>query len=47
MERFRDYVSEQTLASQLEIRDQLAGEGLFVHEATLAGQPIRVGVARI
>jgi len=47
VERFRDYVSEQTLASQLEIREQLAGEGLFVHEATLAGQPIRVGVARI
>jgi len=47
VERFRDYVSEQTLANQLEIREQLAGEGLFVHEATLAGQPIRVGVARI
>jgi isoleucyl-tRNA synthetase len=47
VERFRDYVSEQTLASELEIRDQLAGEGLFVHEATLAGQPIRIGVARV
>jgi isoleucyl-tRNA synthetase len=47
VERFRDYVSEQTLASELEIREQLTGEGLFVHEANLAGQQIRIGVARI
>jgi isoleucyl-tRNA synthetase len=47
VERFRDYVSEQTLASELEIREQLTDTSLFVHEANLAGQQIRIGVARI
>jgi isoleucyl-tRNA synthetase len=45
VERFGDYVREQTLASQLDLDGSL-GDDLFVHEATLGGDTVRIGVAR-
>ena len=51
VEQFREYVCEQTLATRLELDgDELDGKvaagELSVHEATLGGESIRVGVAR-
>ena len=46
VDRFRDYVSEQTLAAELEL-DPVEPDGLFRHEAALGGDPIAVALARI
>jgi isoleucyl-tRNA synthetase len=46
VEQFREYVCEQTLATQLELDTKVAPGDLSVHEATLGGEAIRVGVAR-
>ena len=46
VEQFGDYVREQTLAETLDLDGDL-GDGLFVHEATLGGDAVRVGVARV
>jgi len=45
VERFGDYVREQTLATDLDLDGALGGD-VFVHEATLAGNPVRIGVAK-
>ena len=45
VERFGDYVREQTLANQLDFDGSL-GDDFFVHEATLGGNTVRIGVAR-
>ncbi|MFP6606355.1 MAG: DUF5915 domain-containing protein, partial [Myxococcota bacterium] len=45
VERFGDYVREQTLANQLDF-DAALGDDFFVHEATLGGSAVRIGVAR-
>ncbi|MCZ6464980.1 MAG: class I tRNA ligase family protein, partial [Proteobacteria bacterium] len=47
VDRFRDYVSEQTLATQLELAPLEGSDGLFRHEAALGGEPIAVGLARV
>jgi len=45
VEDFGDYVREQTLANELDLHGSL-GNDLFVHEATLGGIAVRVGVAK-
>ncbi len=48
--QFSEYVKEQTLATQLDLRPDASAElaaGLSVHEATLGGGAARVGVARV
>ena len=47
IERFRDYVTSQTLAAELDLGGDPAAKGLFVHSAEVAGAPIRVGLARV
>jgi isoleucyl-tRNA synthetase len=46
VELFRDYVCEQTLATRLDLCHEVSAGELSVHEATLGGAAIRVGVAR-
>jgi isoleucyl-tRNA synthetase len=47
--RFRDYVCDQTLATELTfdgLSSGVSSEGLSIHDATIGGEAIRVGVAR-
>ena len=45
MDRFRDYVSEQTLATALE-SGEASGDNAFRHEAQLGGEPVRIALER-
>lgn len=44
VEQFSSYVCEQTLTTALELA--APGDDFFVHETSLGGDPVRVGVAR-
>ena len=46
VEQFSDYVSEQTLATRLDLSPDWESADLAVHQATLGGATVRVGVAR-
>jgi len=46
VDRYRDYVCDQTLALELQLEGGFAAGGLSVHEASVGGESIRVGVAR-
>jgi len=46
VDRFRDYVSEQTLAMEVDLDRDPAGEDLFCHEATFGGSTVRIGLRR-
>ncbi|MBW2230544.1 MAG: isoleucine--tRNA ligase, partial [Deltaproteobacteria bacterium] len=46
VERFRDYVSEQTLASELHLEAD-ASRDLYQHAAQLGGETVRIGLARM
>ena len=45
VERFHDYVSEQTLATELSLEADGATDQ-FRHLAQLGGEPVRIGIAR-
>jgi isoleucyl-tRNA synthetase len=45
-DRFRDYVSEQTLAVELDLEGHLDA-ALFEQELKLSGSPARIALARI
>ncbi len=42
---FRQYISDQTLARDLDL-DDAGRDGFFVHEAQISGESIRVGLRR-
>jgi isoleucyl-tRNA synthetase len=44
--KFAEYVCDQTLTTELDLGGDLSAAGLSVHEATVGGESIRVGVAR-
>jgi isoleucyl-tRNA synthetase len=46
VDRFRDYVCEQTLANQLTFGLDAAAADLCVHEASFGGERVKVGVAK-
>jgi len=45
VEQFRDYVSEQTLATELRLESDAGGD-LFRHSAQLGGQAVEIGISR-
>jgi isoleucyl-tRNA synthetase len=44
--RFRDYVSEQTLAVELELGGEVGGSDHSQHQATLGGEAVQIQLAR-
>ena len=47
VEAFREYVCDQTLATELSLGEQAAESSAFEHAAKLGGQDTRVGVSRV
>ena len=41
---FRDYIADQTLATELDLEDTADRKGYFVHEAALSGATVRVAL---
>jgi isoleucyl-tRNA synthetase len=47
-DRFQDYISEQTLALELELEGNVnRREGFFLHEAKLGDQTIEIGISKL
>jgi len=44
---FRDYVGEQTLATELALEGDVAADGLQAFDASIAGETLRIGLARL
>jgi hypothetical protein len=46
IERFRDWIAEQTLARRLDVVDAIADAGLARHDAQIGEHAVAIGLAR-